>query len=268
MALGSEEIDAAGFTLIRLASGAVVLAAMVLLSKKTGKILSFGHWTSAFFLFAYAICFSFAYLGLTAGTGALILFTFVQLTMITAGIVMGERPTIFEWTGFAVALAGLVYLLLPGLAAPPIFSSALMAAAGIAWGFYTIRGRTSSDPLAETAGNFVRAVPMIFVAVLPFIGGVHVSARGALLAILSGAVASGLGYSIWYSALKYHTATRAALLQLSVPLITALGGILLLSEKAGVRLLVASAMILGGIGLSIAFRRPVPRGPIEQDQKA
>ena len=254
MALGGDEIDAAGFTLVRLFAGAVTLALICAWFGKTQSVWKSGRWASAFFLFAYAICFSFAYLGLTTGTGALILFGSVQMTMIAAALAKGDRPGMLELIGVAVAFAGLVYLVLPGLSAPALISSLLMAAAGAAWGFYTLRGKGSGDPLAETTGNFVRSVPMIVLAALPFLAGLHLSLRGVLLAVLSGALASGVGYSVWYAALKYHTATRAAVLQLAVPVIAAVGGVLLLSETAGVRLFVAALLILGGIGVSIASR--------------
>jgi drug/metabolite transporter (DMT)-like permease len=214
-----------------------------------------GNWASAFFLFAYAICFSFAYLGLTTATGALILFGSVQLTMIAAALVKGERPPLLEWLGFALAFAGLVYLLFPGLEAPPLPSAALMILAGAAWGFYTLRGRGSADPLADTAGNFMRSVPFVALAALPFLGNIHLSRKGALLAVLSGALASGVGYSVWYAALRFHTATRAAVLQLPVPALTALGGVFFLAESLSTRLILSSALILGGIGLVIFGRK-------------
>ena len=201
----------------------------------TGRVSAFekrGSWFSAFFLFAYAICFSFAYLGLTTATGALILFGSVQMTMVLAALFKGERPGALEWLGLAVAAGGLVYLVFPGLSSPPIFSSLLMAAAGIAWGFYTLRGRGSTDPLGDTTGNFIRSVPMIVVAAVPFLPRIHLSSRGIILAVLSGALASGVGYTVWYAALKYHTSTRAAVLQLAVPVIAAAGGVIFLSAPA------------------------------------
>lgn len=254
MALRGGEADAAGFTLVRLVSGAVMLAAISYFVSRNGSNLRRGNWTSAFFLFAYAICFSFAYLGLTAGTGALILFGSVQFTMIAVALIRGERPGLVEWAGLLTALCGLVYLVFPGLASPPLFSSALMSAAGIAWGFYTLRGKGSPDPLADTTGNFVRSVPMIALACLPFLSQVNLSNRGVILAILSGAAASGIGYSVWYAALTHLSSTRAAVLQLSVPVIAAVGGVVFLAETATVRLLIATALILGGIGLTIAGR--------------
>ena len=254
MALRTGEIDTMGFTVIRLASGAIMLAILASAFSKSKKPLKSGHWLSAFFLFAYAICFSFAYLGLTAGAGALILFGAVQLTMVGLSWLKGERPTLVELIGLAAALGGLLYLVFPGLNSPPLYSSLLMAAAGIAWGAYTLRGKCVGDPLAETTGNFVRSVPMILICAGPVFSQVHLSSRGALLAVLSGAVASGIGYSVWYAALRNLTSTRAAALQLSVPVIAALGGVLLLSEAATLRLWVSAAMILGGIGLVIAGR--------------
>ncbi|HMS11111.1 MAG TPA: DMT family transporter [Pyrinomonadaceae bacterium] len=254
MALGAGEADAAGFTAVRLLSGALVLAVVLLLSGKTQNPAKNGNWPSAFFLFAYAIAFSFASFGLTAATGALILFGCVQITMIAAAVFRGERPAAGEWFGVLVAFSGLVYLVLPGLSAPPLTSALLMAAAGVAWGFYTLRGKGSTDPLADTAGNFIRSVPMIALAALPFISQLGLSFRGFVLAVLSGAVASGIGYWAWYAALRYHTATRASVLQLSVPAIAALGGIVFLAESAGLRLLASGALILGGIGLTILFK--------------
>ena len=254
MALRTGEADAAGFTAVRLASGAVALI-VISYFVSDSKSLKRGNWYSAFFLFAYAICFSFAYIGLTAAAGALILFSAVQFTMIVVALIRGERPGGLEWLGLVIALSGLVYLVFPGLSSPPLFASGLMAAAGVAWGFYTLRGRGSGDPLGDTTGNFIRAVPMIAIAAIPFLSQINLSTRGIVLAILSGAIASGLGYTVWYFALKHHTATRAAVLQLSVPVIAAFGGVLLLSEIMTKRLVIASVIILGGVGLTIAGRR-------------
>lgn len=253
LALGTEVIDAAGFTTIRLLSGAIVLVAISFFSGK--KETKGGNWFSAFFLFGYAICFSFAYISLTTATGALILFGCVQATMIIAALLSGERPKFLEWIGLIFAICGLVYLVFPGLSAPPIFSSLLMICAGIAWGFYTLRGKGSRNPLADTTGNFVRSVPMIALVSLPFLSQIHLSNKGILLAVLSGAIASGLGYSVWYAALKFHTATRAAILQLSVPALAAIGGVVFLAEIISLRLLLATALILGGITLAILGRK-------------
>jgi drug/metabolite transporter (DMT)-like permease len=260
MALRGGEADASGFTLVRLVSGAITLIVISYFVgsphvSKGSSETKHGNWLSSFFLFAYAICFSFAYLGLSAGIGALILFGAVQLTMIVFAIVRGERPHTLEWIGLVAAVAGLVYLVLPGLSAPPLASSALMAAAGAAWGFYTLRGRGSTAPLADTTGNFIRSVPMIAVASVPFLGSINLSTNGFGLAALSGAVASGVGYTVWYAALKYHTSTRAAVLQLSVPVIAAGLGVALLAESATTRLAIASALILGGILVVIIARK-------------
>jgi drug/metabolite transporter (DMT)-like permease len=255
LALRGGEIDAAGFTLVRLASGAAALVILAYFFSSRKEIRGSGNWLSAFFLFAYAICFSFAYLGLTAGTGALVLFGAVQITMIGVSIFRGEHPSGLEWVGVLFAVGGLVHLVLPGLAAPPLFNAGLMAAAGIAWGFYTLRGKSSGGPLADTTGNFVRSVPMIVLAAIPFFSRFHLSSRGVLLAATSGAVTSGIGYAVWYAALKHHNSTRAAVLQLSVPVIAAAIGVWLLSETADMRLIIAGALILGGIGLTIFGRK-------------
>lgn len=257
LALQTDEIDAAGFTLIRLASGAIALMAIYSLVGKNKENMKRGNWLSAFFLFAYAFCFSFAYINLTTATGALILFGSVQATMICAAILKGERPQILEWLGLIVALGGLIYLVFPGLSAPPLSSSALMIIAGISWGFYTLRGRKSANPLADTTGNFVRAVPLMIIAALPFIARMHFSQKGIILAVLSGAIASGIGYSIWYAALAFHTATRAAILQLSVPVLAGFGGVILLAEIVTTRLLSATVLIIGGIALAILSRKYV-----------
>jgi drug/metabolite transporter (DMT)-like permease len=251
LALQEGEADAAGFTAVRLVSGAATLIAICYFFGKASNLSQRGSWVSAFSLFAYAVCFSFAYLGITAGTGALILFGTVQITMIASTILKGERPAAMEWAGLSLAVGGLVYLVFPGLASPPAVSSALMAVSGASWGVYTLRGRSSVDPLADTTANFLRSAPMIGVAALPFLPELHLSSRGVLLAVLSGGLASGVGYTVWYTALKFHTATRAAVLQLAVPVIAAFGGILLLNESATARLAVAAVLILGGIAYTI-----------------
>ncbi len=252
LALGENAIDASSFTSIRLLSGAAVLYLLFSFSnKKRDNGAGFGNWTSAFFLFSYALCFSFAYTGLTTATGALILFGMVQATMIASAIVAGKNPKAFEWIGLIVAMSGLVYLIFPGLESPPFAGSVLMAAAGVSWGFYTLRGRNSENPLAETAGNFVRTIPFLIPAAVPFVYSAKLTPSGILLAVISGAVASGIGYAVWYTALKYHTATRAAILQLSVPLIAAAGGVLIVAETISYRLPIAAVLILGGIGITI-----------------
>ena len=254
LALAQNTIDAASYTTIRLVTGAITLFVIASVQRKADQPILRGSWISAAFLFLYAITYSFAYLSLTAGTGALILFGSVQITMIIAALSSGERPHILEWIGLFLALGGLVYLVFPGLAAPPPLGSGLMAFAGIAWGFYSIRGRGSNNPLAATAGNFVYAIPMILLIRLVSLSNIHVSTNGILLATLSGALASGVGYVIWYAALRGLTTIRAAIVQLSVPVIAAWSGVIFLAENISLRLLVAGVFILGGIALA-AFSR-------------
>lgn len=258
MALRPDLIDAASFGSVRLASGAVALALIVHLrhgSKARGR----ADWLAAAMLFAYVAFFSFAYLSLSAGTGALILFGAVQVTMLAAGLRAGEAFGPMARLGLALAVGGLVYLVLPGLSAPPLLGAVLMAVAGVAWGLYSLRGRGVADPLAATAGNFLRAVPMalglsLLMAALSA-RSAHAGAQGIVLAAVSGALTSGLGYVLWYAALRGLSASRAAVVQLSVPPIAAFGGAWLLGEHISLRLAAASAAILGGIALVLASRR-------------
>ncbi len=246
-ALGAATIDAASFTAIRIAAGALTLVAL-----SRGTFRGAGSWSSAAALFAYAAAFSFAYLRLTTATGALILFGTVQTTMIGWGVVRGARPRVLEWIGIAIAFVGLVALLLPGLATPDPVGALLMTVAGIAWGSYSLRGRGATRPLAATADNFVRAVPMatVLLVAIPLAGGT-LTASGALLAAVSGAVASGIGYSLWYAVLPRLGAVRAAVVQLSVPLLATAGGAAILGEALTLPLAIATVAILGGIGLSV-----------------
>jgi len=255
LALGQDTIDPVGYTTIRLTSGAVMLCLIALLQrKKDEEFVLRGSWLSAAFLFLYAITFSFAYLSLSTGTGALILFGSVQVTMIVVALQGGEHPRLLEWVGLFLALAGLTYLVFPGLTAPSLSGSALMTAAGISWGFYTLRGRESQNPLAATTGNFVYAVPMILIVLVVSLKNFFISPNGILLAMLSGALASGVGYVIWYAALRGLTTTRAATVQLSVPVIAAWSGVIFLSENVSARLLIAGVLILGGIALALSSR--------------
>ena len=257
-ALGRSAIDAASFSTIRLFSGAAALLAIALATRPRGAALS-GSWLSAGLLFLYAVPFSYAYVTLGAGTGALILFGAVQATMLAVALIAGERPHPMQWTGLIVALGGLVYLVLPGLSAPSTVGCALMITAGVAWGVYSIRGRVASDPLAETAGNFLRSVPMAVVVSMAAAGAARLTPAGIGLAVLSGALASGLGYVAWYAALSGLTAIRAATVQLAVPVLAAVGGVLFLSERITVRLFISAVLILGGVGLALtrtARRRP------------
>lgn len=285
MALGGRAIDAASFTTIRLVSGAAMLFTISRLRSlqqpselrrgkpeeaiqqpselRRGQAEEWVHEStvggrrSVTALFAYAIAFSFAYLSLTTGTGALILFGAVQTTMLIAALSAGERPRPLEWIALVSAIVGLVVLVFPGLSAPPILGSVLMATAGISWGFYSLWGRGTKNPLEATTLNFVRAVPLAVVASVIAITviGVQLTSRGVMLAVASGTLASGLGYVIWYAALRGLSATRAATVQLAVPVIAAIGGVLFLSERVSTRLVVAAVMILGGIGLATVARR-------------
>ena len=253
-ALGKQAIDATSYTTVRLLSGAVMLFILASLQRKSRSPLLRGNWKSAAFLFLYAITFSFAYLSLSTGTGALILFGSVQVTMIVSALRSGERPRFMEWMGLLLALGGLVYLVFPGLTAPSPLGSTLMVVAGISWGFYTLRGRGSQNPLANTAGNFMYSVPMILVVFILFVKNAHISSSGVIYAVLSGALASGVGYAIWYAALRGLTTTRAATVQLSVPIIAAWSGVVILGENVSLRLFVAGILILGGIALALSSR--------------
>ncbi|PWC39598.1 DMT family transporter [Azospirillum sp. TSO35-2] len=257
LALTQTAIDPASFTLVRIASGA---ASLWLIARATGRGGSQGgSWTAAAALLAYAAAFSFAYLSMPAGTGALLLFGAVQATMILVGLYRGERMAVAQWAGLALALAGLALLLAPGVSAPDPLGALLMVVAGASWGVYSLLGRTSRDPIATTAGNFLRALPIAAVpallTALLSTGGARLDGQGVLYAVLSGAVASGVGYSIWYAALPALNAARAASVQLSVPVITAVAAVLALGERITLGLVIASAAVLGGIALVIAGRR-------------
>ena len=252
-ALRDTGIDAASFTTLRLVSGALVLWLLTLRSR--GVRERGGNWGSAAALFVYAAAFSFAYVSLPASTGALLLFGAVQATMIGYGLWTGERFRALQWFGFLVALGGLVVLVLPGLAAPPPWSAGLMLGAGVAWGVYSLRGRGAGNPIRVTAGNFLRAAPVAVVLSLVMMRRAQFDPAGVGYALASGALTSALGYAIWYTALPALKATTAATVQLSVPVVAALGGVLLLGEPVTIRLVVATVAILGGIGLVIRERR-------------
>jgi drug/metabolite transporter (DMT)-like permease len=259
-ALKQTGIDAGSFTTIRLASGALALGLVVRARGALGRAASGreglgGNWPSALILFVYAAGFSFAYVRLPAAVGALILFGSVQATMIGYGLWAGERLRPAQVAGLVLALSGLVALLLPGLSAPPLGSAALMAIAGMAWGAYSLRGKGASDPAGATAGNFLRSLPFALALSGVLFTRVSLSAAGIGCALASGALASGLGYVIWYSVVPRLTATSAATVQLSVPVLAAAGGVLLLGEKMSLRLLLCSAVILGGIALVTLARR-------------
>lgn len=246
-------VDPETFTTIRVISGALTLALVTLSTHRVPSRQS-GSWTSAAMLSLYAVPFSFAYTSLTTGTGALILFGAVQTTMLVAALRSGERPHAAEWLGLAVALFGLVYLVLPGLAAPSLTGAALMGLAGFSWGIYSLRGRRTANPLGDTTINFVRSVPFVVVVSLVTLARFHAELRGTVLAVVSGSLTSGLGYVAWYSALRGLTATRAALVQLAVPILAAAGGVIFLAEVMSARLVVSTIMVLGGIAVAIVSR--------------
>lgn len=265
-ALAAGHADAATFTTLRLASGA---ASLYLLGRfRRGPVERPRiAWGSAVALFAYAMGFSLAYVRIPAGVGALLLFAAVQLTMIGAGLRAGERPRPMEWTGFAVSIAGLVVLTRPGLARPDPLGAILMLGAGVAWGVYSLHGRGRGDAIGRNAGSFARATPIALLVSLGivFAGSARVDPVGAGLAVASGALASGMGYAIWYAALRGLTATRAAIVQLSVPPLAAVGGVVLLGELFSLRLLVASLLILGGIALAVfGHRSPAAQASDEE----
>lgn len=239
------------FTLVRLFSGAFVLSLLVLFTSSTGLRKASGSWKSGAALFTYAAGFSLAYVNLSAATGALILFGCVQGTMIFAGYRNGERLGLRQLVGCAIAIAGLIVLLLPGLSTPPLFSAALMALAGVAWGIYSLLGKSFSDPLAATTGNFLRALPFALVLGLIPVFRLRNSPSGILLAVLSGAVTSGLGYAIWYRVLPNLKSTTAAIIQLSVPVLATIGGAVLLGEVLTWQVAISSALTLFGISLVI-----------------
>ncbi len=271
LALKQTSIDAASFTFIRIFSGAAALWLIMkirtwLITDRTPspRAASFSHsslrrttcfvagnWLSALALLVYAAGFSFAYTTLSAGTGALLLFGAVQATMIFWGMHKGERLDATQIAGFLIAVTGLVVLVFPGLSAPPLIGSILMLGAGVAWGIYSLRGKGERNPASATTGNFVRAVPFAAAVSIIFVPWAHVDFTGVTYAIISGAITSGLGYVIWYSALPGLTATSAASVQLSVPVLAATGGILLLSELVTLRYVLASISVLGGIALVV-----------------
>lgn len=249
VALKQTEIDAASFTTIRLIAGALTL--WLLVAMRRDRPAGRGNWRSALALFIYAVAFSYAYVSLTAATGALLLFGAVQVTMIGHGLWCGERLHGLQLIGLVLALVGLVGLLLPGLSAPPMFGAALMLAAGVAWGVYSLRGKGAGDATRVTAGNFLRTVPVAIVLILLMPHGETLDYAGAGYAVASGALASGVGYAIWYTVLPALNSTRAAIVQLCVPAIAAIGGIVLLGESLTLRLVLASAAVLTGISLVI-----------------
>jgi len=250
-ALGAGEIDAASFATMRIASGGLVLAILLYLRRRKPAPV---NWRTVAGLFAYVAFFSFAYITLSTGTGALILFGAVQLTMFIVALRAGEHFSGVSWAGLIVAFGGLIYLVSPGLTAPDPVGAALMAVAGIAWGAYSLLGRGAGDPLAATASNFIFCIPLVVLVNIVFLDDLHLTTRGVLLATVSGGITSGIGYAIWYEALKGLTAMQAATVQLSVPAIAAIGGVLLMAETVTLRLVIASLATLGGVWIVLVQR--------------
>ena len=262
LALGTHQIDAAGFTAIRLGAGAVMLVALVVVQTRSWSAMKGSSAAGPLALFAYAAPFSFAYLRIGAAVGALVLFGVVQLTMIGYGIARGERPSAMMWLGLVLAAAGLALLTVPSVTRPDPLGVLLMAIAGVAWAVYTLVGRGTPDPLAANARSFLWSAPLaiaLVVLVIAMRGDAAPSGRGIVLALVSGAVTSGLGYAIWYRALPSLTVTQAAVAQLSVPVIAALGAVAVLGEAVSSRLVVAGAMVLIGVGLVLSARARQPR---------
>ena len=258
LALGQHLIDAASFTSVRVLSGAVTLA-VIMLPRWQKRRRGSANWRSVIALFAYMIFFSFAYRSMTASTGTLLLFAAVQFTMFIAAMRDGERFTLLSWAGFGLAVTGVVYLVLPGVTSPDPLGAALMIVAGVAWGAYSLLGRVAADPLESTATNFIYSIPLAIAVTLLFMDSLYYTPAGLVLAAASGAIASGLGYAVWYAALKGLTASRAATVQLSVPTIAACGGVIFLSEPISARLIFASALTLGGIAIVLAQRSTLQR---------
>jgi len=258
LALGEQTIDAANFTILRLASGIVTLLIILFFSQNINakdKITNIpvsinslkGSWTASLFLFVYALCFSFAYVSLETGSGALILFAAVQITMILRAVFAGNKLHFIEWLGLLLAFVGFVYLIYPTISTPSILGFVLMTIAGVAWGFYTLKGRNSSQPLTDTAYNFLRTLPLVLLLTILNLHSGYYTSTGIFYAILSGAIASGIGYSLWYAALSGLSTTQAAVVQLLVPVIATLGGVILVSETINQRFVISSVMVLGGI---------------------
>ncbi|WP_371856980.1 DMT family transporter [Pseudomonas sp. NFACC44-2] len=254
-ALMNGQIDPDSFTAIRLLSGGVFL--LLLIRRRNPRPSIGGSWRGGLSLFLYAYLFSIAYVQLGAGVGALILFGAVQITMFILSWQEGEQIQKKVLIGMITAFCGLLAMLLPGADAPPIGSALLMAMSGVAWGIYSVLGKRSANPLADTTGNFARSLPLLFLLGpgMAFESGAHMSSPGVLYALASGVLASGCGYALWYGTVKQISSQQAATLQLSVPIIAALGGVWLLSEPMSIRLLMVSAVVLGGVALALPANR-------------
>jgi drug/metabolite transporter (DMT)-like permease len=255
LALGEQQIDAGSFTVIRLLSGAATFLFLLMFTDKNKPILEHGSWPASLMLFAYAITFSFAYLMLDTATGALILFGVVQLTMITSNLFTGIKMRLIEWLGVFLSLAGFVYLVLPQVSQPSIVGTCLMVLAGISWGMYTLFGKQSKDPLRDTASNFIRTLPLLVILAIASFSYIEMSALGVALAVVSGVFASALGYALWYKVLNHLTTIEASVVQLSVPVLAAIGGLVFSDEPISLRLMFASVLVLGGI-LLVVLNKP------------
>jgi drug/metabolite transporter (DMT)-like permease len=255
MALHTTDIDPYSFTLIRMVSAVVMLAIILMPKRALLAGIKAGSWQSAGWLLLYAVCFSLSYIELTAATGALVLFATVQIVMLAIAWRRGDTFCWQQMLGFAAAVLGLLWLLSPGLSAPEPIASLLMIAAGAGWAKYTLAGQGGGDPTQVTLGNFARTVPILLVLCVFMLTQVSLPMTGILYAIASGAVASGVGYALWYAALPFLKASTAATLQLSVPVIAAIGGVVLLDEQMTMRLVVASIAILGGVAVVLRYRR-------------
>ena len=261
LALGENAIDATTFTAIRLLSGIVFLAIILKATTAGEAASSKGSWKASLMLFIYAITFSFAYISLETGTGALILFGSVQITMILNGLYLGNKLHIFEWLGVLIAFTGFVYLVIPGLDAPSLKGFLLMTVAGMAWGFYTLAGKGSKNPLSDTAYNFYRTLPFVLILIVVTFQHASLSQKGVVLAVLSGGVASGVGYTIWYMALRGLSGTQAAVVQLLVPVIAAMGGVLFANEVFSLRMALSALLIFCGI-LSVVLAKHYCAQPV------
>lgn len=247
LALENDAIDASSFTVLRLLSGAIVLLIIISTTRNTAVTSSRGSWSASFMLFLYAITFSYAYISLDTGTGALILFGSVHITMILLSHISGTRLHITEWFGVIIAFAGFIYLILPGITTPSFIGFLLMTVAGIAWGIYTLKGHGSKSPLMDTAYNFFRTIPFVVLLAISTFNNINYTSEGILLALLSGGITSGIGYTIWYIVLGGLSSTQAAALQLTIPVIAAIGGVIFVSEAITFRLIISATMVLGGI---------------------
>jgi drug/metabolite transporter (DMT)-like permease len=254
LALGERTLDPSGFTIIRLLSGAAVLLIILKIKNRNKKSKAEGSWSASFMLFLYAVTFSFAYVTLDTATGALILFGSVQTTMILLSLISGNRLHLTEWLGVITAFFGFLFLVIPAVTTPSVIGFLLMSIAGVSWGIYTLKGRTSKEPMVDTAYNFIRSVVFVLILVVISFKDMHLTIKGVLLAVSSGGLASGIGYIIWYKALGGLSAVQAAVVQLLVPAIAAFGGVIFVSEVITLRLVVAALMILGGILLVVLGR--------------